>query len=395
MIDLSHAPVVDAHCHPWRNEELLAQDPAGFEDRITMTGMCLISSGLADEQSRAHLGLLTESTPLALTMRRRLAEHLGCEPTREAVAASRHTALAADPVAYSRRLWQQGNVVGLVYDEGYPQPTIPREAFAADSGATVHRVGRIEPWIAALREQAKSYQELEDAFEAELEQAAADPALVAFKSVIAYRTGLDVEDPPADYCERAFQLWRADGFRETRQHAKPVRDRLLRRTLAAAKRHDRPLHVHCGGGDPAIVLAHARPQDLFPLLAEHADQPVVLIHSGWPWLEEGAFVASVLPQVYLEVSITMPWLSLAIDQKLEVLLGATPPAKILYGSDEASEPEVIWFSAQLGREALGRVLGTAVERTWLTEAEARRIGEGVLAGNARRLHGIAGPSVGR
>lgn len=390
MIDLSHACVIDGHCHPWRNDRLLAADPLGFEERITMTGMCLISSGLEDGGTAGHLRLLTETTPLALTMRRRLAEHLGCEPTKEAVAATRRDALAADPPAYNRRLWEAGNVAGLIYDEGYPQPTIALDDFAADSGARLHRVARIEPFVVAYRDQVRSFRELEDAFEAELERAAADPALVAFKSVIAYRTGLDVEDPPLDHCERSFERWRADGWAETRLHAKPVRDRLLRLTLAVAKRHDRPLHVHCGGGDPAIVLAHARPQDLFPLLAEHADQPVVLIHSGWPWLEEGAYVASILPHVYLDVSITMPWASLAVDQKLEVLLGAAPPAKVLYGSDEASEPEVIWLSAQIAREALGRVLGTAVERGWLTHREAIATGEGVLAGNARRLHGIAG-----
>ncbi len=390
-LDLSAAPVVDVHCHPWRNGQLVVQDPLGFEDRITMMGMCLISSGLADESGAAHLKLLTESTPLALTMRRRLAEHLGAEPTREAVAAARQVAFSADPVAYNKRLWESANVAGLVYDEGYPQPTIPREDFAAESGARIHRVGRIEPWIAELREQATSYEELEGRFEEQLDRAAADPELVAFKSVIAYRTGLDVEEAaPDEYCERAFQNWRADGFAETRQNAKPIRDRLLRVTLRAAKRHDRPVHIHCGGGDPAIVLEHARPQDLFPLLAEHADQPVVLIHSGWPWLEEGAYVASILPQVYLDISITMPWATLAVDQKLEVLLGAAPPAKVLHGSDEASEPEVIWLSAQLGREALERVLGTGVERGWLDVGEARRIGEGVLAGNTRRLHGIAG-----
>jgi uncharacterized protein len=92
--------------------------------------------------------------------------------------------------------------------------------------------------------------------------------------------------------------------------------------------------------------------------------------------------------VYLDISITMPWASLAIDQKLEVLLGAAPPAKVLYGSDESTEPEVIWLSAQLAREALGRVLGTAVERQWLTQREAQSIGEGVLAENTRRLHGL-------
>jgi uncharacterized protein len=389
-LDLSGAPVVDVHCHPWRNSQLLVADPVGFEDRITMMGMCLISSGLVDESMSEHLRLLTDSTPVALMMRRRLAEHLGCESSREAVAAARHDALGASPRAYNERLWESANVAGLVYDEGYPQPTISSEDFAADSGARIHRVARIEPLIVALREQVEDYGELEGRFEEELEAAARDPSLVAYKSVLAYRTGLDVEDPPFDHCVRSFEHWRGEGWTETRLHAKPVRDRLLRRTLAVAKQLDRPVHIHCGGGDPAIVLAHARPQDLFPLLVEHADQPVVLIHSGWPWLEEGAYVASVLPHVYLDLSITMPWASLAIDQKLELLLGAAPPAKVLYGSDEASEPEVIWLSAQLAREALGRVLGTAVEHGWLNRSEAVSIGEGVLAGNARRLHGIAG-----
>jgi uncharacterized protein len=214
--------------------------------------------------------------------------------------------------------------------------------------------------------------------------------MVAFKSVIAYRTGLDVGDPVPEERERAFERWRADGFRETREDAKPVRDALLRRTLEVAKRNDRPVHVHCGGGDPDVVLAHARPQDLFPLLAEHSNQPIVLIHTGWPWVEEAAYVSSILPHVYLDVSIVVPWSSLAIDQKLEVLLGAAPPAKVLYGSDEASEPEIIWLSAQVAREALGRVLGRAVDHGWLDEREARAIAEGVLSGNARRLHGIEG-----
>jgi predicted TIM-barrel fold metal-dependent hydrolase len=388
-IDLTATPVVDNHCHPWRNAELVAADAAGFEDRVTMIGMCLISSGLVDETASAHLAELTESTPLALAMRRRLSQHLGCGASREAVAAARHAALSADPVAYCRRLWASAHVAALVYDEGYPQPTIARDDFAADSGAaSVHRVGRIEPWIVELRSRARNFRELEDAFVARLDEEARDPALVAFKSVIAYRTGLDVEDPPTEHCERVFGSWRDERYDETRLNAKPVRDRLLRRTLEVARRNDRPVHIHCGGGDPAIVLRHARPQDLFPLLAEHQRQPIVLIHAGWPWLEEGAYVASVLPHVYLDVSISLPWASLAIDQKLEVLLGAAPTAKVLYASDEASEPEVIWLSAQVGREALGRVLGSAVERSWLSEPEARRIAEGVLAGNTRRLHGI-------
>jgi hypothetical protein len=44
----------------------------------------------------------------------------------------------------------------------------------------------------------------------------------------------------------------------------------------------------------------------------------------------------------------------------------------------------------MAREALGRVLGGAVDHGWLDEREARIIAEGVLSGNARRLHGIEG-----
>ncbi len=84
----------------------------------------------------------------------------------------------------------------------------------------------------------------------------------------------------------------------------------------------------------------------------------------------------------------MPWASLAVDTKLEALLGIAPPAKVLYGSDEASEPEVLWLSAQVGREALERVLTTAVERGWLEAGEAVSVGAGVLGGNAARLHGF-------
>jgi predicted TIM-barrel fold metal-dependent hydrolase len=137
-----------------------------------------------------------------------------------------------------------------------------------------------------------------------------------------------------------------------------------------------------------VVLAHARPKDLFPLLDRHRDQPIVLIHSGWPWLEEGAYVASILPRVYLETSINTAWSSLIMDQKLEAIMGIAPTAKIMFGSDESTEPELAWISAITTREALERVLSNAVRRRWMTVEDAVRVGRGVLAKNCERLHGL-------
>lgn len=387
-VSLAGQPVVDVHCHGWRTEELLELEPAGFLDRITMMGMCLISSELLEPQLDEHLRRLTDSTPLASLMRRRLAARLGVDATREAVGTARLEALRSGGTSYLQGLWQDAGLAAIVVDEGYPQPSIPSAELQAAAGLPVHRVARIEPWIDRLKHEAASFDELEDAFVAEAERAPNENA-VAFKSIIAYRTGLDVRPWSRSDANAAFARWRDNGWAESREHAKPVRDNLLRRTYEiAAAAGGLPVHIHCGGGDPSIVLGHARPQDLFPLLSERMHQPTLLIHSGQPWLDEGAYVASILPHVYLEMSITMPWASLAIDTKLEGLLGIAPPAKVLYGSDEATEPEVLWLSAHVGREALERVLTTAVERGWLDAGEAVEVGAGVLGGNAARLHGF-------
>src|SRR5581483_9505785 len=318
------------------------RDPAAFETRCMFLGTALLSSDHAAHDLAAFVEELTETTAFGLALRRWLAAFLGCEPTKEAVVRARDAALRADAVAYARRLLDNERVRAVIADEGYPQPTIPREEFErALGGVRVHRVGRIEPWILEARE-AGSFDGTVGRFEQLVEEAAADPSLIAFKTIIAYRTGLDITDPPSSEAKAAYERWRADGWNETREHAKPVRD------------------------------------FLFPLLVEHQDLPIVLIHAGYPWLAEAAYVASVLPNVYLEISELVPWGWGQIDRGLELILGAVPGAKVFHGSDEASEPEMFWASARLVRASLERVLGSFVERDWLTKAEAERIGRGVL-----------------
>jgi hypothetical protein len=77
-----------------------------------------------------------------------------------------------------------------------------------------------------------------------------------------------------------------------------------------------------------------------------------------------------------------------VDHALEMLIGAVPAAKVMYGSDEAGEPEGFWVSALLGRAALQRVLGTFVDRDFLTIPQAERLGGLVLAEACRTLHGL-------
>ncbi|HEX4942269.1 MAG TPA: amidohydrolase family protein [Actinomycetota bacterium] len=387
-VDLSGLEIVDAHTHPYRLDDLLAKDPEGFDTRMMFLGESFNSSSRVHDDLWDVADGFTDSTVFGIALRRWLASHLGCEPTRAAVTAARDAALRADPVAYTKGLLDAAGVVAILSDEGFPQPPIAAEEFASTIGVTVHRVTRLEPWV--LQHRDGSFDDLVSGVKAEAEEAAGDPNCVAFKSVVAYRTGLDVGDPDRSTAGAAFDRWREDGWAETREHAKPVRDFLIRRTLEVAKANDRPFHFHCGGGDPDINLAYASPVSIFPLLVDVQDQPVVLVHSGYPWVREAAYVASVLPNVYLELSELIPWGWGQVEWALEMLVGTVPAAKLLYGSDEAGEPEAFWVSALLARSALERVLGRFVERDYVSADEAEHLGRLILAGACRRLHGIEG-----
>jgi uncharacterized protein len=387
-VDLSEAEVVDAHTHPYRLEELLKRGSEGFDTRMTFQGESFGSSSRLDERLQPAADALTDSTVLALALRRWLAARLGCEPTRQSVTEARDRALRSDPVAYTKGLLDDERVVWILTDDGFPQPPIPAREFQTSVGVPVSRVARLEPWVLAHRD--GSFDDLVEGVEEEARTAGADRNCVAFKSIIAYRTGLDVGDPPAGEAAEAFGRWREDGWRESREHAKTVRDFLLRRALAVATDLDRPFHIHCGAGDPDIDLSHAKPEDLWPLLVDHHRQPIVLIHSGFPWIPQAAYIASVLPNVHLEISELVPWGWSMAEWGLEVLIGTAPAGKVLYGSDEAGEPESFWLCARLVRGVLTRVLDGFVERDYVSVTEAERIGRDVLAGNARRLHGLDG-----
>ncbi len=388
QIDLTGADVIDAHCHPFRTQDLLDRDPRTFETRCMYLGTALLSSNHANLDAAEFVEEMTETTMFGFALRRWIAQHLGCAPTKEAVVAARDAALRADPPGYVRGLLESENVVAVVADEGYPQPSIPRADFEqALGGVTVHRVGRIEPWIVEARQQA-TFDATVQRFEETAHTAASDPLLIAFKTIIAYRTGLDITDPTTSEAAAAFDRWRDDDWRESREHAKPVRDFLLRRAFAIVKEHDRVFHVHVGAGDPDVNLTHARPQDAFSFLVENQDVPILMIHAGWPWIAEATYVGTVLPNVYLDISQLVPWGWGQTDWSLEMILGSVPAAKVMHGCDESSEPEMFPVSARMVREALQRVLGAFVDRDYLSVGDAETLGRGVLATNVRKLHGI-------
>ncbi len=99
---------------------------------------------------------------------------------------------------------------------------------------------------------------------------------------------------------------------------------------------DVPLQIHVAIGDATIIdLRIANPILLSDLMTDESlkDAKLVLTHGGHPWVEESGFLLNSYSNVFLDLSETIPLISIGIADKLKKLFEMTPTNKIMYGSD--------------------------------------------------------------
>ena len=369
-IGLEELAVVDGHCHP-----LLADTRA------------LSPDGFLDLLSEGRPGTMTAHVPHTGYFRRALhglAHHLGCEPTVETILKRRE---ALGPEAAARLLSEQ-KVVALLVDAGYPPSAMSPAEMRRLLPCRVYEVFRIEARAQALLAKGLPHAEFEELFLQELRSAAR--RCVALKTIIAYRSGLAVRSWEREDAARAYQaaLSRVRAGGSPRLTEKPLLDSLLLGALDVARECAVPVQFHTGLGDPDIDLLQANPLLLRPLLEDPAWAGVqfVLLHMAYPYAREAAFMASVWPQVFLDLSLALPFLGPGAVLPLTEILSLAPSSKLLYGSDLGGLPELLALSACWGRAALGEALGWLVERGSLTTDEARAVGRQILSENAAALY---------
>lgn len=401
-VDLTGEPIVDHHTHPLADQPIEDKHfhPFGTDPR-QLTGLeilqCFSLGGFVPDFLRTdgheptevelrRLARSAESTLLVAFALRELARYFNCEEDPDAIAAARRER-CSDYAAYVRGLFGEANIDTLIVDNGWPQPPIPLETMRDNLAPTrVQAVYRIEPQLERLAAADVSLPQLVDEFERVTRAAIEQDGYVGFKSVIAYRTGLDVRRVQVGDAERSLAAHR----RGEPNAMKDYRDFLFVRTLEIARDLDVPLHVHVGIGDNDVRMARAMPHHLFELLADpvlrHAK--FVLIHSGYPWLQEAAFLANVLPNVYIDISLACPATGGALRENLLRVLEIAPFTKILYGSDGLTIPEIAWVSAHLIRKALSETLTSLVDRGYISQPRALGAGRAILWQNAFELYGL-------
>jgi uncharacterized protein len=376
-VDLREVPVVDNHCHGILRTQ-------GFDD---LAGWRRAFTESADPgMTRDHVA----TTAFYRRMIRSLSTFFECEPDEEAVFAARAGRDAAELTA---ELLRSANVETLLVDTGYPPPeeVLPQDELAKLGDCRTEPMLRLEILMESLLAEHDSLGEVSEALAAALDDVRGQ-GYVALKSIVAYRTGLDVREWTEEEAEASLHEYRRDAVVGSARLAhKPLLDTLLHVAFAEAARQEVPLQFHCGYGDADTDLRLGNPLHLRAVLErpDYRGMPVVLLHECYPYTREGGYLAAVHENVYLDLSYGIPLLSfgemLAFTRQA---LGVAPTSKLLYSSDGIGVPELHWMSATDGRHVLGLALEELVAHGEMSIPEAEAAGEGVLRGNAALLYGL-------
>ncbi|PSN62633.1 developmental protein-like protein fluG [Corynespora cassiicola Philippines] len=238
-------------------------------------------------------------------------------------------------------------------------------------------------------------------FEREILDAVQDPEVAGFKTVICYRTGLDVEPdyeraarevghPFERYVERCVRK------RKYRIERKPLNDYIVLRTLEILSEQlsrpdtvSKPLQLHTGLGDNDISLLQSNPAHLQPLIENYPRVPFVLLHSSYPYTREAGYLATVFKDVYLDIGEVFPMVS-RDGQKaiLRQALELVPGSKLLYSTDGHYFPETFWLANKQFREVWLDLMIEYVEKEDLTPHQAIAMTKDILFNNSNLLYDL-------
>lgn len=388
MLDLSHIPLVDNHCHPLLLEQHV--DVVRFRSYF--------SEATHASFAQTHMA----NTVYYLWMLRQLACFFECEPL-EAEMLARRNSLSAD--ALLERFLQAARIDTLILDLGYPaeQLCYTPERIGQLGQCRVARMLRLETLMQRLISAHADFDEVIERFSAAVSAVRAQ-GYCAFKSIVAYRSGLAIAEWSKDEAAQAFAQARAELAQLLRQASpdaargpeaqwrltqKPLIDYLLHIAFRHAAEQGLPVQFHTGYGDGDTDMRQGNPLHLRAICEreEYRTMQIVLLHESYPYCQLGAYLAAIYPHVYFDLSYAIPFV-----EKLEMLaftrqaLSIAPASKLMYSSDGIYIPEMHWASAQRGRSIVGQVLQEMIAAEELDVQQGYRLAQLLLHDTAYSIY---------
>jgi predicted TIM-barrel fold metal-dependent hydrolase len=362
--------LVDHHCHGLMRDDL---DRQGFELLAT------------ESDWPQPAGQTIFVSPVGLTIRAECAPLLGLE--RHASAVEYWQARSElGQAATSALLMPTTGIDNLLIDTGFRSTSILGMAeMQTLSDATTHEIVRLES-VAESIATTTSAATFADDYAAELALRAS--TAVGFKSIIAYRHGLDFDPdrPTKDEVRSAAEEWLAVLDPAHPRLGNPV---LLRFVLWAAIDLAKPIQFHVGYGDSDITLHRCDPTQMTEFLRRtvHSGSQIMLLHC-YPFLREAGFLAQVFPHVWLDTGAVLNYTGPSFRTTVGHALELAPFSKILFSSDAFGLPELYLCGALLWRRGVADVIDQWVQRDEISLRDGLRYIEMMGRANALRAYGI-------
>lgn len=312
---------------------------------------------------------------------------------------------AKDYKAFVEMLCRDAGITTLLVETGFPvqgkrlQPEEAEVFENAVSSLRVKEIIRLESTCNHIMADAGEELRFDDflnAFYNQVETKINSGNVVALKTVIGYFTGLEVRETTYEEAEASFYAYyyahtKQKNFdrKKDRVIQKPFRDYMVLQLIELCHKYDLPLQIHTGAGDPPTCdLRLQNPVLLYELLNMELTRKIniVLLHGGYPYCQEMAFMVSGYRNVHTDVSSITCHDSIAIETMLPVLLQKVPFSKIMYGSDGAGDVDSVWFAAVNFKRVLARVLEDLVARNVLTYDYAVMAASWILSENAAKFY---------
>jgi len=356
-------PIIDNHAHPLLKLESVHRH--AFE---SITSEARGDALFHNWASLAHLRAV-----------RQLAKLHGCEPTWEAVVNASEG--KRTPGEYDEHIGKcfRGIHTVLVDDGlGSADEVCAYQELDAHVSSPCWRIVRIERVVEDVvgRYLAEPYKTDEEAgpfdqflkeFDSEIGAAVEDPRVAGFKSVICYRTGLDVPRAVNEAAARkAFDLAMLEQLKVKKSAPFRLSDHTLNNFFlhrVAKIIRDAPptfyrkiIQFHTGLGDNDITLAKASPAHLQEFIREYPTLSIVLLHASYPFMREAAYLATTYQNVFVDVGEVFPCLSRSGQENvIREILELAPWTKVLFSTDGHYFPETYYLAQLQVREALETV----------------------------------------
>lgn len=375
MLDLTTISTVDNHCHP----VLLNQ----HMDVLSFRGY--FTEATDNSFARKHVA----NSVYYRWALHQLATLYGCEPDEDDVLVARN---GMSPDALIEHLYRAANIDTLVLDPAYP---------LADECYTSERMGqlghcraakmmRLETLMQDLILEHDDFDAVQYLFSAEVSRAR-EHGYCSLKSIVAYRTGLNIAEWKKDEAVAAFMQAREEAVEQGKLRIahKPLIDYLLHIAFQHAAEQHLPVQFHTGYGDSDTDMRLGNPLQLRDVMErrDYQTMPIILLHESYPYTQLGAYLAAVYPHVYFDLSYTIPFVD-----KLEMLaftrqaISVAPASKLMFSTDGIHVPEMHWLGAVRGRSVIGQVLDEMVDAEELNEAEAYYIAQQILHDTAYEVY---------